>query len=75
MDMKGKFERALASPENVYGHPGDVLGDTGLNNAQKREILLRWEAEAIHMQESDAEGFTGGERSHLDEIMTALRNL
>jgi len=73
--MGTNFQEALGNPQAVYERPGDVLRDTSLNHAQKRKVLLSWEAEAIHMQESDAEGFSGGEHSHLDDIVCALERL
>lgn len=52
-----------------------VLADERLSREEQLEILQRWKAEAIHMQESTAEGFGGGERSHLDEVAKALHEL
>ena len=52
-----------------------VLEDEKLSHEEKAEVLKKWKAEAIHMQESAAEGFDGGERSHLDEVTKALREL
>lgn len=52
-----------------------VLTDKNLSREEKIEILQRWKAEAIHMQESSAEGFDGGEPSHLDEVARALHEL
>lgn len=52
-----------------------VLEDEGLSREQQLEILQIWKAEAIHMQESTAEGFDGGERSRLDEVAKALHEL
>ncbi|MGC9450020.1 MAG: hypothetical protein ACP5I4_01115 [Oceanipulchritudo sp.] len=70
-----EMNKALSSPRNVFGHPDRVLAEQSLSPSQKREILLRWQAEAIHMQESDAEGFSGGERSLVDDIGRALARL
>lgn len=70
-----KYESALLDPRAVYGCPDDVLADEALTVERKREILKRWRAEAVHMQESEAEGFLGGENSMLDQIAAALRNL
>ncbi|MEQ9824243.1 MAG: hypothetical protein ABQ298_07655 [Puniceicoccaceae bacterium] len=73
--MQKRFHEAVGSPRRVYGCPSDVLADEALSVAEKREVLLQWESEAIHLQESDAEGFGGGERSQLDEIVNALAKL
>ncbi|MDQ8201507.1 hypothetical protein [Pelagicoccus sp. SDUM812003] len=73
--MQTKYEKAVGNPGQVYGRPEDVLSDEELSAEQKREVLKEWEAEAIHLQESAAEGFGGGERSRLDEIEAALSKL
>lgn len=73
--MQKRFHEAVGSPRRVYGSPSDVLADEALSVAEKREVLRQWESEAIHLQESDAEGFGGGERSQLDEIVNALASL
>jgi len=46
--------------------------DPELSARQKREILINWEVEAAHLQESEAEGFDGGEASLLADIKKAL---
>jgi hypothetical protein len=69
------FEDILSSPERFFPNPEKLLDDDRLSREQKREVLERWEAQAIHMQESDGEGFGGGERSHLDDIKRALDQL
>jgi len=73
--MGTNYQEALGNPQAVYDRPGDVLRDGSLTNEQKRKVLRGWEAEAIHLQESDAEGFGGGEHSHLDDIERALEQL
>ncbi len=70
-----RYENALLDPQAAYGCPDDVLADDSLTNERKREVLERWRAEAVHLQESEAEGFLGGENSMLDQIAAALRNL
>jgi hypothetical protein len=73
--MKSVKDESKSNPARMYSKPAAILSDATLTNAKKREILERWKAEAVHMQESDAEGFNGGERSHLDEITAALEQL
>lgn len=73
--MKDHYKAAVASPHTVYESPTHVLEDSTLTDGQKREILESWQAEAIRMQESSAEGFGGGERSHLDEVNRCLETL
>jgi hypothetical protein len=69
------INKAMANPVGIFGHPENVLKNESLTKSQKREVLLRWKAEAVHMQESDAEGFGGGERSRIDEITQAIGKL
>ena len=69
------INKAMSNPATVFGEPGNVLKSDTLTKSQKREVLLHWQAEAIHLQESDAEGFNGGERSRLDDIIRAIETL
>jgi hypothetical protein len=69
------INKAIANPSGVFGHPDKVVECDALTDSQKRDILLRWRAEAIHMQESEAEGFGGGERSRIDDIICAIEKL
>ena len=69
------YEEIMQNPQANYITPNKVLHDNRLTMEEKREVLQRWKAEAIHMQESTAEGFDGGERSHLEEIVEALNTL
>ena len=73
--MKSIFEEVSLDPQANYEVPQMVLADERLSHEQKLAILKQWKAEAIHMQESTAEGFGGGERSHLDEVAKALQEL
>lgn len=73
--MSTKFIEAKRNPKANYARPLAVLEDPALTRDEKRIILDAWKAEAIHLQESSAEGFGGGERSHLDEIVQALQRL
>ena len=73
--MTNDFQKALSDPKKHFGTPSTVLEDTSLSTEQKRQILERWETDAIHLQDSETEGFGGGERSQLDEIEKALKAL
>ena len=75
MSEDSKYRQALRTPSEVYARPADVLRDETLNHDQKQEVLTHWEAEAIQLQESEAEGFGGGERSLLSEIKRAISQL
>lgn len=75
MSDDSKYQQALRNPSEIYRHPGAVVNDGALNDKQKLEILKHWEAEAVQLQESEGEGFGGGERSLLAEIKRAIRQL
>ncbi|MFO7724750.1 MAG: hypothetical protein R6V45_04290 [Oceanipulchritudo sp.] len=69
------INKALRDPALAFSHPDDVLLDSSLSREQKHEILKSWERDAIRLQESEAEGFSGGERSRLDAVVSALEKL
>ena len=73
--MKFRFEEVYLNPQAHYGKPHMVLEDEGLSCEEKIKVLQQWKAEAIHMQESTAEGFDGGEQSQLDDVTKALHEL
>ncbi len=75
MNEKSKYEDALLNPTGVYDHPRGVVCDSTLDASQKLAILKNWEAEATHLQESEAEGFSGGENSLLADIKQAVIEL
>jgi hypothetical protein len=70
-----RYRKALRNPSEAYERPAAVLRDGTLEPGQKLEILTHWEAEAIELQESEGEGFGGGERSLLTEIKDAIADL
>lgn len=70
--MKSKFDVVVGNPQASYGDPQEVLDDDELSREEKIKVLESWRAEEVHMQESTAEGFAGGEPSHLDEVIKAL---
>ncbi|HKJ90202.1 MAG TPA: hypothetical protein VJ960_03655 [Oceanipulchritudo sp.] len=69
------YSTALRDPALVFAHPWDVLNEASLTKDQKQAILESWESDAIHLQESEAEGFSGGEGSRLDAVVSALKKL
>lgn len=73
--MKSRFEEVYPNPKAHYGNPQKVVEDGELSFEEKVNVLKQWEAEAVHMQESSAEGFDGGERSQLDDAIKALHAL
>lgn len=70
-----KYRQALRTPSEVYQRPDDVLADGALDSNQQLEILKHWRAEAIELQESEGEGFGGGEPSLLPDIDRAIAEL
>lgn len=75
MSEDSRYSEALRTPSEVYERPVAVLHDDSLDDNQKLEILTHWEAEAVQLQESEAEGMGGGERSLLSEIKRAIAEL
>ena len=73
--MQTNLQEAINNPLQVFGSPESVLRDDSLTKDQKRQVLESWEADAIRLQDSEAEGFAGGERSQLDAVMDALESL
>lgn len=55
-----------------FASPTDVLTDTRLKDADKREILENWRHDAVRMAESAAENMLGGEQPPLQAINDAL---
>ncbi len=66
---------ALLDPKGAYGHPLRVLADRSLSVRQKRAVLKHWHTDAVRMEESEAEGFDGGEPSMLEQVTAALRDV
>jgi hypothetical protein len=50
------FERATLDPASVFGAPRDVVGAIDLTPAEKRAILIRWEADAEALLRATEEG-------------------
>jgi hypothetical protein len=69
------FEKALIDPSAVYTAPADVLEDDDLSDAQKLEVLRRWEVDAREKQVAEEEGMGGGERSELIDVEEAINAL
>lgn len=69
------FPEILQDPNAYYEIPKDVLGDRRLSDQDKIKVLQQWKYDAIHMQTSEAENMSGGERSSLDQILECLRKI
>jgi hypothetical protein len=50
------LERAMLDPASVFGAPRDVVGAVDLTPAEKRAILIRWEADAEALLRATEEG-------------------
>lgn len=66
------LDKALTDPSSVFADPDDVLADTTLTDAEKAEILRRWEAEASGEEVALEEGMPGEESDLLRRILIAL---
>jgi len=60
---------------NSYASPGDVLRDTNLSAAQKRDALRMWALEEYLAQLSMRDNEAPGNSRRLDELVDALIDL
>ena len=72
---RDQFERALLEPGAIFDSPEDVVGEPGLSDAQKIEILRRWEYQAADEAVAIEEGMQGDESDLLRRILVAIGNL
>lgn len=71
-----KKQAALRDPASVFGDPQDVLGQAGLSDDEKIEILRRWEYDARELQVMEEESLPSREpATTLDSVLAALRRL
>lgn len=66
------FKKAVLNPEQVFGTPEAVVAHEGLTQAQKVEVLRRWEYDASEACVALEEGMPGGESDMLRRILLAL---
>ena len=69
------IERALLDPPSVFATPEAVLAHPALSQAQKIEILQRWEYDAADIAVAVEEGMPGAEEPLLRRITLALQQL
>ena len=74
-DQPIDFEEALQDPASFFDAPQDVVDATGLEDAQKVEILKRWESDARLLMVASDENMAGGEHQQLQAVQKALRSL
>lgn len=65
----------VEKPSTHFAAPLDVVTDSELSDAQKRDALGTLEQDARQLSEATAEGMAGGERSNLDEVLDAKARL
>jgi hypothetical protein len=68
-------ERAMEAPASVFASPEDVLEHPELTDAQKIEILRRWQYDAVELDVAVEEGMPGDDDPLLRRIMLALGQL
>lgn len=69
------MDQALLDPSSVFKSPEDVLSHAALTEAQKIEILRRWEYDAAEVCVAVEEGMPGDESGVLRRILLALDQL
>lgn len=72
-----QWETARLDPTAVFHRPREVLDRTDLSDAQKAELLRRWEYDARELEVAEEENMAAPEGSSdlLDEILDCLRQL
>jgi hypothetical protein len=69
------YDQALLTPESVFTDPMDVVETDSLTPEQKMTVLKRWEANAKDLEVASSESMTGGARSRLADVGTAIVEL
>ncbi len=69
------LEQALRDPAAVFATPEEVETHGGLSDAQRIEILRRWEYDASEDSVATEEGMPGGEDDLTARIFQALDRL
>ena len=69
------YDQALLTPQKIFSLPMEVVETESLTPKQKLKVLKRWEADAHDLEVAADESMTGGERSRLGEVRTAIHDL
>jgi hypothetical protein len=69
------LEQALLDPASVFASPEEVLAHDTFTDAQKVEVLRRWEYDASELAVAEEEGMLGVENDILNQILLALDRL
>jgi hypothetical protein len=75
MTVEQEIQRALLDPPAAYETPAHVLTDRRLTEAQKVEILRRWEYDACEISVAEEEGMLGRDETVLQAVLLALEPL
>jgi len=74
-NKKTFINNATRDPAAFFDSPKAVLGDDDLSENEKLLILRKWELDARALEVATEEAMTGGEASHLEEVLKAIRDL
>jgi hypothetical protein len=69
------LQQALVNPASCFGAPMDVVNNSELSQAQKIQILRRWEYDARLLEVAQEENMMGGTGSQLADVLDALHAL
>ena len=69
------LQQALVNPASWFGAPMDVVNNSELSQAQKIQILRRWEYDARLLEVAQEENMMGGTGSQLSDVLDALHTL
>ncbi|WP_206609480.1 hypothetical protein [Thiohalobacter thiocyanaticus] len=72
-----QWETARLDPTAVFRTPGELMARIDLSDAQKIELLRRWEYDARELEVAEEENMAGSgdDTDLLDEILNCLRQL
>jgi len=69
------YDKALLDPGSQFGSPEELRGHPDLTEAQKIELLRRWQYDANEVAVAGEEGMPGEARPLLRRIVLALEEL
>lgn len=69
------LQQALDNPSSCFANPADVVRTDDFSEADKIQILRRWEYDARLLEVAQEENMTGGTASRLAEVLDALHSL
>lgn len=72
MGRRRDLDRALVNPASVFAAPSEVVHDTSLSMADKREILRRWAWDEWLLEVYADESPAADKPSRYDEVQSAL---